>query len=107
MDHKEAKRWLRGIVRQRQRLVDNKLGKKNPVDCAKICERLNRLLSAYPYSGDKIFHFIDRNYIDIFFIIPGTDNINHQKLRQCIQISRHQRRNNECSTSIDAPLPTQ
>lgn len=92
MDPTATRSWLVNMVRQRRRLINSNLGKKNPLLCAKIVDNLTLYLNAYPYKGNSIYHFINRNYLDILIIIPSRQRQNFKKLEQCMQISREIKR---------------
>lgn len=72
MEPTEAKKWLKSIIRQRLSLVKHNKSHRNKLLMVETCERLNRLLSAYPYHGASIFGFIRRHYSDILVIIPAN-----------------------------------
>jgi len=103
MEAPEVKKWLLGIIRQRKKLLQIEKCKVNKEICAKICERLEKLLLAYPYNNEKIFFFIRRNYYDITFIIPGnrSSKKNIEILTQCMNKSEI------FSASINARQPEQ
>ena len=72
MTASEAKKWLKSIIKQRMHIVSYHRGHVNEKLMLSICERLTNQLCAFPYSGDKIFGFINRHYTDILLIIPGN-----------------------------------
>lgn len=72
MTPEEAKKWLKGLVRQRLYIERNGKGYQSQLVMANITKRITDDLACFPFKGDSIFAYIKRRYLDILMIIPGN-----------------------------------
>jgi hypothetical protein len=71
--------FLNKVIRTRNKLIKMKASGKNAMKCASITKRLQTYIDAYgnKYSAEQWRSFIQRNYDDIVFIIPGNNSYEH------------------------------
>ena len=73
--NRKAKRFVRSVINQRQRLIDMDRSYKNKAEMLRTIDRLRTQLNAYPYTSDKaISHFLIGFRAEIFALIPGGTN---------------------------------
>lgn len=101
------------MVVQREMLLRTEKNKLNPVSrVTQITERIKRELGAFPFTENKIFGYIRRNYNEIRLIIPGNKgeqknvDILNQLYQWNIEIDQ-QKRNSLMSTTAQLPMQLQ
>lgn len=81
----EAKRFIKAAIRDRQRLINLGVSRKNTSHMLKIIDRLTRYLKFYNYETPiKISKFIINNQADIYALIPGNAKEKHNKFNELL-----------------------
>lgn len=77
MTHQE---YLKQVIKVRKKLINMKISKKNAMICLKIIKRLELQISTYSkkWNSKGWSKFLERNYSDIVFLIPGNKSKQHQ-----------------------------